>query len=256
MKPKWLLIIFCITSICFIIYLVAPVGDDLYSDYLSSMTDIYTMFNSKEQFRKEYTEMLAENSGNNTSGSNDSGNTSGGSVNVTYTSKFVPAEADKDLYQAWLNSIDIPPERKAIIQACLNTYQSVSYGYGGAGRNHYKEPDFGKLPIDCSGTVCFAYYQAGIDIGMQATGGLYSLVSPNKVDPANAKPGDIVVRQGHAELYVGQTEAGIHVTIGSGSGQVPKLRFDNWVVTGGNKAVPIVGPSPQLKEIDNKYYGS
>lgn len=119
-----------------------------------------------------------------------------------YARRFGDTTSDDGAYKTslWMNasdcaltsSITVPTTnstRLAIVKAALSMV-GKQYVYGGSG------PD----SFDCSGLVKYVYKQAGLTVPRTS----YQLMElDGQISAAELRPGDIMVRSGHAGIYIG-----------------------------------------------------
>jgi len=112
------------------------------------------------------------------------------------------------------------------------TRQGYMYVWGGAHTmNEIRNPN--QKAFDCSGLVCWAHYQAGVDIGVQYTGSLASL--GKSISRSNLQAGDIILFSSngyasgihHVGIYIGNNQM-VHAPTEGQPVQVAKLSSTYW----------------------------
>ena len=103
------------------------------------------------------------------------------------------------------------------------TRRDYMYVWGGCHTmSEVKNPN--QTKFDCSGLVCWAHYQCGVNIGVQST--KWNLATAGKsVSKANIQAGDIVVVRGHVGIAAG---GGMVIDASSSNGRVVHRSLSQW----------------------------
>lgn len=251
MKKLGLITISVITlSVVFI--MTAPPGHEIIDDYTNTKISSKDNFRSRKNF--DYDSTSYDRGGSGGSGGSDSNNSQSTGA---YVERPVPDDLSKESLQAWLNTLSLCPQRRAIIQFEIDCMGLVPYHYGGDGRGRYKQDisTWGNGQ-DCSGMVTAAYFRGGVDFGwcfstttIAQTFGAYQV--------SELMPGDISVVSGkHTEIYLGKQADGTWVHIGVRDPKAPPgpdaIRNHAYLI--GTGAIHV--RPPQLAEFDKQYYAS